>query len=32
MTRLENGPSLTKVYTFFEAKIINFNFFKSIDN
>ena len=27
----ENGPSSTKIYKFFEAKIINFNFFQNID-
>ena len=27
----ENGPSSTKVYKFFEAKIINFKFFKNFD-
>ena len=28
---LENGSSSTKIYTFFEAKIINFNFFKNFE-
>ena len=28
----ENGSSLTKIYKFFEAKIINFDFFKTLIN
>ena len=28
---LENRPSLTKIYTFFEAKMINLNFFQHFD-
>ena len=27
----ENGPSSTKIYKFFEAKIINFDFFQNFD-
>ena len=27
----ENGPSSTKIYKFFEAKIINFDFFPNLD-
>ena len=27
----ENGPSLTKTYKFFEAKMINFDFFQNFD-
>ena len=27
----ENGPNLTKIYKFFEAKIINFDFFQNFD-